>query len=160
MTPFVRLARPEADADCDAIGQLLHDFNVEFDAPTPPPASLAARLRTLMKTGETVVLLGHVTDTGPPIGLSVFRFRPDIWSEDDECYVAELYVVPDQRSRGLGRALMEETMAVARRRGANRIELGTEETDVQARKLYESLGFLNREGGPEGPLMYFYEREL
>jgi ribosomal protein S18 acetylase RimI-like enzyme len=55
---------------------------------------------------------------------------------------------------------MEETMAVARRRGANRIELGTEETDVQARKLYESLGFLNREGGPEGPLMYFYEREL
>ena len=43
---------------------------------------------------------------------------------------------------------------------ARSIELGTSEDDVAARGLYESAGFINREGGPEGPVMYVYEREL
>ena len=34
------------------------------------------------------------------------------------------------------------------------------EDDVAARSLYESLGFINREGGPDGPITYFYERGL
>ncbi|MGI8414446.1 MAG: hypothetical protein ACR2QA_18550 [Solirubrobacteraceae bacterium] len=37
---------------------------------------------------------------------------------------------------------------------------GTGDEDVAARALYESLGFSNREGKPEGPVNYFYEREL
>ena len=40
------------------------------------------------------------------------------------------------------------------------MDLGTSEDDVAARALYESLGFVNREGGPDGPISYFYEREL
>jgi hypothetical protein len=40
------------------------------------------------------------------------------------------------------------------------MELGTSETDTAARALYESAGFINREGGPDGPVMFFYEREL
>jgi hypothetical protein len=31
---------------------------------------------------------------------------------------------------------------------------------VAARRLYERLGFTNREGRADGPLMYVYEREL
>jgi hypothetical protein len=38
--------------------------------------------------------------------------------------------------------------------------LDTSEDDIVARALYESLGFSNREGRPDGPLNYFYEREL
>ena len=40
------------------------------------------------------------------------------------------------------------------------MDLGTSEGDVAARALYESLGFSNREGPPDGPISYFYEREL
>lgn len=69
-------------------------------------------------------------------------------------------MVPSRRGRGLGRALMQSALAAARRRGADRIEVGTSESDVAARGLYESLGFSNREGSPRGPVMYFYEREL
>lgn len=43
---------------------------------------------------------------------------------------------------------------------ATRIELGTSEDDTAARVLYESAGFTNREGSPDGPVMFFYEREL
>ncbi|MFY9488420.1 MAG: hypothetical protein WAP35_06975 [Solirubrobacterales bacterium] len=42
--------------------------------------------------------------------------------------------------------------------GADYMELGTSETDVAARSLYESLGFTNRES--DGSFNFFYEREL
>jgi ribosomal protein S18 acetylase RimI-like enzyme len=40
------------------------------------------------------------------------------------------------------------------------MDLGTAEDDVAARALYESLGFSNREDKPDGPVNYYYEREL
>ena len=40
------------------------------------------------------------------------------------------------------------------------MDLGTGEQDVAARALYESLGFSNREGRPDGHVNYFYERGL
>jgi ribosomal protein S18 acetylase RimI-like enzyme len=97
---------------------------------------------------------------GGPDGLAVLRFREAIWAEAPECYVAELYVVPAQRGRGLGRALMNAAIDLARARGAAWMDLGTSDTDVVARALYESLGFNNREGKPDGPINYFYERDL
>ena len=152
------LAVRRADtADAETIGQLLHDFNSKFDEPTPGPRVLAARLARLIADGdETTVLLGGAR----PHGLAVLRFRPSIWTESLECYLAELYVVPDRRGQGLGRALMEAAMDVARKGGADYMDLGTSEDDVAARALYESLGFSKREGSTEGPVNYYYERSL
>jgi len=149
----IRRAGPE---DAAAAAQLLHDFNEEFEDVTPGPEVLAARVRELLAGGETVVLLGG---TGPD-GVALLRFRSGLWSESPECYLAELYVRPERRGRGLGRRLMEAVLDAARERGADHIDLGTGEADIAARNLYESLGFTNREGVPDGPVMYFYEREL
>jgi len=102
------------------------------------------------------VLLGGAE----PHGIAVLRFRPAIWTDGLDCYLEELYVVPDQRGQGLGRALMQAAIELACGRGAKRMDLGTSEGDVAARALYESLGFSNREGRPDGPISYFYEREL
>ena len=55
---------------------------------------------------------------------------------------------------------MEAAIDLARSEGATYMELGTSHDDVAARGLYESLGFTNREGRPDGPVMYFYEREI
>ena len=147
--------RRAAAADAQDIGRLLHDFNREFDEPTPGPERLAERVRGLLGERELTVLLGG---SGPD-GIAVLRFRPAIWSEALECYLAELYVVPDRRGQGLGRALMEAAIELARQKGADHMDLGTSEDDVAARALYESLGFINREGAG-GPITYFYEREL
>jgi len=142
-------------ADAGAIGRLLHDFNTEFDDPTPGADALAERVRQLLD-GDTKILLG-----GPgPDGIAVLRFRPAIWTDALECYLAELYVAPERRGQGLGRALMEAAIELARDEGATYMDLGTSEDDVAARNLYESLGFSNREGKPDGPINYFYEREL
>jgi ribosomal protein S18 acetylase RimI-like enzyme len=148
--------RPAGPADAEAVGSLLDDFNREFDEPTPGPQALAARVRELLAGGDVAVLVGGAG----PDGLAVLRFRPTLWTTALECYLAELYVVPQLRGRGLGRALLEAAMAVARERGADRMDLGTSEDDAAARRLYERLGFTNREGGAAGPVMYVYEREL
>ena len=153
--PDLPVRRAEA-GDAEAIGRLLHEFNVEFDDYTPGSDALAERAHELMSAGEIVVLVVGEE----PQGLAVLRFRPAIWTEALECYLAELYVVPACRGRGLGRWLMEEAIEVARREGADRMDLGTAEDDVAARALYESLGFSNREREPDGPLNLFYEREL
>ena len=144
------------DADADAIGRLLHDFNTEYDEATPGPEWIAARVRELLAAGEIVVLL---TGEGPD-GLALFRFRPSLWTAGLECYLAELYVVPALRGRGLGRELMNEVLATARARGADYMDLNTSEDDTAARSLYASLGFTYREGGPEGPPNYYYELDL
>jgi ribosomal protein S18 acetylase RimI-like enzyme len=147
--------RRAGTGDVAAIGRLLYDFNTEYGEPTPPAETLAERFRELL-TRDTVVLLGG---SGPD-GLAVMRFRPAIWTTELECYLAELYVVPERRGQGLGRALMNEAMDTARAEGATYMDLGTSEDDVAARRLYESLGFSNREGKPDGPVSLYYEREL
>ena len=153
MAPDVRLADRD---DAAAIGQLLYAFNREFDDPTPEPPALAERIRQLLGTGDTVVLLAG----DGPDGLAVLRFRAAIWSTGLECYLAELYVTPARRGQGLGRALMEAALREARDRGADTMDIGVDEPDLAARRLYESLGFTNRSGGDNGPLMYVYERDL
>jgi ribosomal protein S18 acetylase RimI-like enzyme len=142
--------------DAHVVAQLLHDFNHEFGEPAPPVGELADRISRLLEGGDTVVLLAG----DGPDGLAVLRFRAAIWSSGLECYLAELYVAPARRRRGLGRALMEAAIEVARERGADTMEIGVDEPDDAARRLYESLGFTNREGGADGPLMYVYERDL
>ena len=148
--------RRAEDADAEAIGRLLHDFNSEYGDPSPGPEAVAERVRELLAAGEIAVLLGG----SDPDGLALLRFRPALWKKALDCYLEELYVVPDRRGRGLGRALMEAAIELARQEGAGDMHLGTSEDDVAARALYESLGFTNREGRPDGPVMFYYEREL
>jgi ribosomal protein S18 acetylase RimI-like enzyme len=152
MAPDVRLANRD---DAAAIGPLLYAFNREFDDPTPEPDALAVRIRQLLDGGDTLVLLAG----DGPDGLAVLRLRTAIWSPGLECYLAELYVTPARRGHGLGRALMEAALREARDRGADTMDIGVDEPDLAARRLYESLGFTNRSGG-DGPLMYVYERDL
>ena len=152
MSGHIRLAGQD---DADAIGRLLYAFNREFDEPTPEPPVLAQRVRQLLGGGDTLVLLAG----DGPDGLAVLRFRAAIWSAGQECYLAELYVTPARRGQGLGRGLMETALREARDRGADSMDIGVDEPDLAARKLYESLGFSNRSGAG-GPVMYVYEREL
>jgi ribosomal protein S18 acetylase RimI-like enzyme len=141
--------------DAPTIARLLYAFNREYDDPTPEPGPLAERVRALLDGGDTRIALAD-----DDAGVAVLRFRPSLWTTALECYLAELYVIPERRGQGLGRALLGHALDVARAAGADRIDLGTSEDDVAARALYERMGFTNREGLPDGPTMYVYEREL
>ena len=142
-----------------AAAQLLHDFNVEYDEPAPPPDELAVRLEELVAGDHLTVLLARARETGDPTGVAVLRVQPSVWSRAQEAYLAELYVIPSRRGQGYGRELITEAMRVARERGADYAFLVTSEDDRAAQRLYEAAGFRRTEG-EGGPLMLAYEREL
>jgi ribosomal protein S18 acetylase RimI-like enzyme len=151
--PRVRRATAE---DAGTVAVLMHDFNTEFDEPTDEPEVLERRYRAQLSSGDVTVLLGG----GGPDGFAQLRYRGQIYSDAPAAYLEELYVAAPKRGEGLGRALLEAAMEEARERGADHIDLGTAESDTAARGLYESAGFTNREGKPDGPVMLYYERDL
>jgi ribosomal protein S18 acetylase RimI-like enzyme len=153
MGPTIRRATRE---DAATFGRLLHAFDTEFGEETPGAEAIAEVAAPLIESGEATVLFAG----DGPDGFVELRFRPSLYSHALDAYLEELYVVPERRGRGLGRVLLEAAMDHSRERGATRIELNTAESDCAARALYESAGFTNREGGPAGPRMLYYEREL
>jgi ribosomal protein S18 acetylase RimI-like enzyme len=141
--------------DAASIARLLHDFNTEYEEETPPVAELTRHAERMLREGEMTVLLAGAG----PDGLALLRFRPSVWTEKQEAYLQELYVVPPLRGRGIGEALMGAVLATCREHDAAWIELNTGETDTAARGLYTKLGFTNEEG-PQGTSMLYYELEL
>lgn len=117
--------RPAGMGDANEAARLLHDFNTEFDDPSPGPEFLAKRVAELIQSGDVIVLLAG----DGPDGVAVLRLRRALWADGLDDHLEELYVAPDQRGQGMGRALLEKTMEVARHAGSIRIDLGTEETD-------------------------------
>jgi GNAT superfamily N-acetyltransferase len=143
-------------SDAAAIARLLFDFNTEFGDPVPEVGLLAERVAHFIERDEAVFLLAG----DGPDGVAELRFRPSIMTGALDAYLEELYVAPPRRGHGLGRALLEAAMDTARRRGATRMDIATSVDDTAAMGLYETAGFTNREGRPDGPVMLFYEREL
>lgn len=154
MTDSSRIAQLD---DAAEVAGLLHRFHVEFDESSPGADVLTLRVGEHIEGDLSVFLLA-----GPRhVGVVQLRFRDYLFTGEPMCYLEELYVIPDRRGEGHGRALMEAAMAAARERGATTIELGTALNDTAARGLYESLGFTNLEkpGDPATQMLY-YEREL
>ena len=150
-------ARIARRGDAAEVAALLDRFQDEFDEYTPGAQVLEPRVREHIERGLSVFLLA-----GPPgVGVAQLRFREYLLTGNPMCYLEELYVVPDRRGEGHGRAVMEVAMATARKRGATTMELGTATNDTAARGLYESLGFTNLEKpGDRETAMLYYEREL
>jgi ribosomal protein S18 acetylase RimI-like enzyme len=86
--------------DAAAIARLLHDFNTEYEEPTPPVPELTRHAERMLREGEMTVFLAG----DRPDGLALLRFRPSVWTTQQEAYLQELYVVPARRGRGIGEA--------------------------------------------------------
>lgn len=77
------------------------------------------------------------------IGFAVCLLHEGSWALTPHCYLEDLYVAPESRARGVGRALIEDIRALARTRGWDRLYWHTRE-DNPARRLYD--GFAEASG--------------
>ncbi|NYD71330.1 GNAT family N-acetyltransferase [Herbiconiux flava] len=149
--------------DAATVARLLHDFNTEFDTPSPGPDVLAERLRRLL--GPTAATSGggttaHLAEDagGAPLGLALVTWHPNVWYDGPVALLDELYVVPTRRGGGVGAALLAAVVDEAGRVGAGAIELGADEPDVDALRFYGRHGFVG--GFEPGERSFFLQREL
>ncbi len=63
-------------------------------------------------------------------------FLPKTWASVDD-----VFVEPEYRNRGMGRALLQSVRAWAQERGADGISLQVAAANSRGRKFYEKLGF-------------------
>jgi GNAT superfamily N-acetyltransferase len=141
--------------DVHVVAQMLHDFNLEFDTPTPGPLVLAERLRELFGRDDVVILLAG----DPAVGVALLTFRPTVWDSGPVALLEELYVQPDVRRRGIGHTLLERAVAVARERGSQTFEINVDEGDTDARRFYEAHGFSDLQPETNERALY-YSRSL
>ncbi len=148
----VRLATPD---DADVLAQLLHDFNTEFDTPSPGPDVLAPRLADLLAASSTFAVLAGT----PAVGLALVTVRPNVWYDGPVALLDELYVEPDRRNGGLGSAMLAEVVAQCHARGVELVEINVDEGDVDAQRFYVRHGFSATEPDTGERAFYFF-REL
>ena len=97
----------------------------------PGPEALEERYEELIRSRE---MIGLRIGDGPDV-FAQLRFRPWVYSagQNAHSYLEELYVAPELRGNGLGRALLDAAISAARDEGATQMEVGTSEDDETTR---------------------------
>lgn len=73
------------------------------------------------------------------LGFAIHQHHPSTWVMGDDCYLEDLFVDPQTRGKGVGRALIEDLVAHARARGWKRLYWNTDASNETARRLYDSF---------------------
>lgn len=149
------LPRRATPNEAPEVARLLHDFNSEFDTPTPGVGVLASRLRSLLNADTTFAVL-----TGSPsLGVALVTLRPNVWYPGPVALLDELYVVPAHRGHGIGSAILDQVLELARRAGCQLVEINVDEGDHDARRFYERHGFSAADPDTDEQALY-YSRTL
>jgi ribosomal protein S18 acetylase RimI-like enzyme len=126
----VRIAGPK---DAPALARLLEAFN----GPPVTPEQARARLRAVQGL-ETVFLAERA---GEAIGFASLRLVPYLSDDVPRAELTELYVEATHRHQGVGRALMAQVEALARKHGATELVLLTGLKNQEAQAFYRALGY-------------------
>jgi GNAT superfamily N-acetyltransferase len=87
---------------------------------------------------EPMFVLGAYRD-GRLIGIAQYIFHRSCWTIGNYCYLQDLFVAPDVRGSGAGRALIVAVESEARKAGASRLHWLTREDNHSARALYDKV---------------------
>jgi GNAT superfamily N-acetyltransferase len=83
---------------------------------------------------------------GRLVGLAHYLFHRSMIHVQPVCYLQDLYTLPSERGRGVGRALIEAVYERAKAAGATRVYWHTQESNAPGRALYDKvaqhLGFI------------------
>ena len=77
---------------------------------------------------------------GQPVGFALYFFTYSTFLTRPTLYLEDLFVKPDERGRGAGRALLEALAAIAVRRGCGRMEWAVLDWNAPAIGFYKRLG--------------------
>jgi GNAT superfamily N-acetyltransferase len=128
-------------AEAPAVARLLGEFRDWWGNTAPTDEQLVASVNRIMAGGDGEFLLGSTARGQAAQAVCQIRFRWSVWKTAEDCWLEDLYVREAARRGGLGRALVEASVARALARGCRRIELDVNEDNQAARDLYAACGF-------------------
>jgi GNAT superfamily N-acetyltransferase len=131
--------RPARVEDVPIILELIRDFATYERAPNEVTATeeqLADVLFGKRPTAE--VLLAF--EGKSPVGFAVFFHNFSTWLGRPGLYLEDLFVKPEKRGKGYGRALLAELAKIAQDRGCGRMEWAVLDWNEPAIKFYRALG--------------------
>lgn len=127
--------------EAEAVARLMVEFRNHLGLQWPSDNAFLAGVERLIEQPDTAYLLGAPHEDAPPSGVAQVRFRYGLWWAAADCWLEDLYVRADSRGHGVGRAIAEGVLALARERGCRRVELDVNDANDPALALYRSLGF-------------------
>jgi ribosomal protein S18 acetylase RimI-like enzyme len=83
-----------------------------------------------------------VDANGKLVGIVHYLFHPVTWAVSDRCYLEDLFVSPDARGSGAGRALIEAVYRAADEVRADQVYWLTAHSNATARQLYDRVAQL------------------
>jgi GNAT superfamily N-acetyltransferase len=106
------------------------------------PQDFAHTLRDAVEAGEIEVLAAH--EEGSVVGVAVLAYRLSVSAAGPFASIEDLYVEPDARRRGVGRALLEAVGKRCTSRGVSYVEAQVE--DEEAAAFYAAVGYEEEPG--------------
>src|SRR5438477_10290158 len=131
--------RPACLEDVPVILQLIHDLATYERAPDEVSATEEQLVEVLFgEKPAAEVLLAFEEES--PIGFAVYFYNFSTWLGRPGLYLEDLFVKPEKRGKGYGRALLVDLAKIARDRGCGRMEWAVLNWNEPAIKFYRSLG--------------------
>ena len=138
-TPENFQIRPAAVEDVPIILQLIRDLATYERAPDEVTATEEQLVDVLFGARPAAeVLLAFEGES--PVGFAVFFHNFSTWLGRPGLYLEDLFVKPEKRGKGYGRALLVELAKIARDRGCGRMEWAVLNWNEPAIEFYHALG--------------------
>jgi len=131
--------RPANAADIPLILQLVRDlaaFERESDKVIATEPMLFEALFGPHPAAEAVI----AELDGAPVGMALFFHNFSTWTGWRGLYLEDLYVTPEARGAGVGKALLKHLAALAVARGCTRFEWAVLDWNTPAQEFYTAMG--------------------
>ena len=136
----ITLRRAER-ADAEAVIRLILAL-AEFENLPPPDAEARARLiaHGFGDSPQFEVMLAEVDGAPGPVGYALLLRTYSTFLAQPTLYLEDVFVLPEYRKRGIGKALLRQCVQTAWERGCGRMEWTCLDWNTNAQALYERMG--------------------
>ena len=133
------MIRPAQAADIPAIHQMIRDL-AAYERCLHEVSATENDLRVALLAAQPSLFAHVADDGGRAVGFALWFLSYSTWAGRHGIYLEDLYVKPEQRGRGHGRALLAELARICVEHGYQRLEWAVLDWNSPALRFYESLG--------------------
>jgi GNAT superfamily N-acetyltransferase len=129
------MIRDAGPGDEAAFRRLWAGYLAFYEVTLPPEVTDGTWVRLMDLSSPVKARLAEVD--GVVQGFAIHLHHPSTWVTTEDAYLEDLFVDPEARGAGLGRALIDDLIALAREKGWARVYWHTKVDNTRARALYD-----------------------